>query len=191
MKALSGVDGAFLHLETAETPMHVASLHLFDLPPGYRGSFHDRLKRQMQQRLHLAPVFTRKLAPMPLQFANPVWVEDDAIDLDYHVQRVSLPAPGGQAELEDCAAALHAEPLDRHRPLWRIAVIEGLASGQVAYYFQVHHAVLDGQAGVLLAQALFDLTPKARPVSRSVAAPLEEHPGRAQLAAAALKHDAR
>jgi diacylglycerol O-acyltransferase / wax synthase len=189
MRPLSGVDGAFLHLETPETPMHVGSLHLFDLPSGYKGDFHADIKRQMRARLHLAPVFTRKLAPMPLQFANPVWVDDDQVDLDYHVQRVSLPSPGTQAQLENCAAALHSELLDRRRPLWRMAVIDGLQSGQAAYYIQVHHAVLDGQAGVLLAQALFDLTPKPRRVPRG-AVTHAEHPGMAELAAAALKHDA-
>ncbi|MEP7302828.1 MAG: wax ester/triacylglycerol synthase family O-acyltransferase [Caldimonas sp.] len=188
MKALSGLDGSFLHLETAETPMHVGSLHLFDLPAGYRGDFHAAIKRQMKTRIHLAPVFTRKLAPMPLQFANPVWIEDDKIDLDYHVQRVTLPGPGTQAELEDCAGRLHSELLDRSRPLWRLVVIDGLQTGQAAYYIKVHHAVLDGQAGVLLATALFDLTPKARPARGAGAH--AEHPGIAELAAAALKHDA-
>jgi hypothetical protein len=96
MKALSGVDGAFLHLETKETPMHVASLHLFDLPPGHAGDFHADIKRQMRRRLRLAPPLTRKLAPMPLQFANPVWVDEDRLDMDYHVQRVTLPSPGTQ-----------------------------------------------------------------------------------------------
>jgi diacylglycerol O-acyltransferase / wax synthase len=189
MKTLSGVDGAFLHLETPDTPMHVASLHLFDLPSGYRGDFHADIKRLMKNRLHLAPVFTRKLAPMPLQFANPAWVEEDRVDLDYHVQRVTLPSPGTQAQLEDCAGRLHSEPLDRSRPLWRLAVIDGLETGQVAYYIKVHHAVVDGQAGVLLAQALFDLAPKPRRIPRGEK-PLAEHPGMAALAAAALKHDA-
>ena len=188
MKALSGLDGAFLHLETTETPMHVGSLHLFDLPPGYRGDFHANIKRQMKARLHLAPVFTRRLAPMPLQFANPVWIEADRVDLDYHVQRVTLPAPGSQAQLEDCAGRLHSELLDRNRPLWRLCVFDGLESGQAAYYIKVHHAVLDGQAGVLLAQALFDVTPKARRIPPGTDAP-GEHPGRVALAAAALKHD--
>ncbi len=190
MKALSGIDGAFLHLETPETPMHVASLHLFDLPAGRRGGdFHAAILRLMRSRIHLAPVFTRKLAPMPLQFANPVWVQEDRIDLDYHVQRVTLPHPGTQAQLEDLAGRLHAELLDRSRPLWRLCVIDGLQSGQAGYYIQVHHAVLDGQAGVLLAQALFDVTPTPRPVVRGRQAPAE-HPGLAALAAAALKHDA-
>ena len=189
MTPLSGLDGAFLHLETSDTPMHVGSLHLFDLPPGYRGEFHANIKRQMKARIHLAPVFTRKLAPMPLQFANPVWVEEDRVDLDYHVQRVTLPRPGSHAQLEDCAGRLHSELLDRRRPLWRLYVFDGLESGQAAYYVKVHHAVLDGQAGVLLAQALFDVTAKARRLGRAAPAP-GEHPGLAALAAAALKHDA-
>jgi WS/DGAT/MGAT family acyltransferase len=189
MKALSGLDGAFLHLETAETPMHVGSLHLFDLPPGYRGDFHANIRRQMKSRLHLAPVFTRRLAPMPLQFANPVWVEDDRVDLDYHVHRVTLPAPGRQAQLEDCTGRLHSELLDRHRPLWRLYVIDGLESGQAAYYIKIHHAVLDGQAGVLLAQALFDVSAKAPRIPHGAAAP-GAHPGLVALAAAAFRHDA-
>ena len=101
-------------------------MHLFDLPPGYRRDFHAEVKRQMARRLHLAPVFPRKLAPMPLQFANPVWVDDDAVDLDYHVQRVTLPPPGTLAQLDDCVGRLHAELLDRSRPLWRLHVIDGL-----------------------------------------------------------------
>jgi len=192
MKALSGVDAAFLHLETPQTPMHIASLSLFDLPAGYRRHFYAEVKRGLAKRLHLAPIFRRKLAPMPLQFANPVWVDDD-VDLDYHVQRVTLPAPGTFAQFEDCAAGLHAELLDRSRPLWRLCVIDGLESGQVGYYLKAHHAVLDGEAGVLLARTLFDTTPRPAPmrgVRRGPAVPADEHPGVVELAAAALRHDA-
>jgi WS/DGAT/MGAT family acyltransferase len=189
MKALSGVDGAFLHLETQETPMHVASLHRFDLPRGYRGDFHTNLKRQIAARLHLAPIFTRRLAPMPLQFANPVWIEEDKVDLDYHVPRVSVPSPGTQHQFEDCAAGLHSELLDRGHPLWRVYVIDGLETGQVGLYIKVHHAVLDGMAGVALAKVLFDVGPRP-PRIRRVAPPPAEHPNMVQLAAAALKHDA-
>ncbi|MFO1291650.1 MAG: wax ester/triacylglycerol synthase family O-acyltransferase [Rubrivivax sp.] len=192
LQPLSGLDGVFLHLETPATPMHVASLHLFELPAGWRGDFHADIKRLMAGRLRLAPVFTRRLAPMPLQFANPAWIEEREVDLDWHVQRVTLRAPGGQAELEDMAAHLHGELLDRTRPLWRLYVIDGLPGGQAGYYIKVHHAVLDGQAGVLLAQALFDLTPKPRRprVPRRGGLPAPAEPGMAELAAAALEHDA-
>jgi WS/DGAT/MGAT family acyltransferase len=191
MKSLSGIDSAFLYLETPATPMHVASLHLFDLPPGYRGDFQARIKRQLARRLHLVPIFQRKLAPMPLQFAGPVWIRDDDVDLDYHVQRVTLPPPGTLAQFEDCAGRLHSELMDRSRPLWRVYVIDGLQSGQVGYYMKAHHAALDGQAAVLLARAMYDLTPRPRAVrSPQTGAGHGEHPGMAELAAAALRHDA-
>ena len=189
MKVLGGVDAAFLHLETPDTPMHVASLSLFDLPRGFRGDFHAKVRRELGRRLHLAPVLHRKLAPMPLHFANPAWVHDDAVDLDHHVQRVTLPPPGAPEQFDDCIGRLHGELLDRSRPLWRLCVIDGLASGQVGYYFKVHHAALDGQAGVLLARTLFDDAPRP-PAIRRTKAPPAEHPGWAELAGAALRHDA-
>ena len=68
--------------------------------------FATAVRRLMKQRLHLAPVLTRRLATMPLQFANPVWVEDGSADMDWHVQRVAVPAPGTQAELEATVARL-------------------------------------------------------------------------------------
>ena len=113
MKALSGVDGAFLHLETPETPMHVASLHVFELPDGYTGDFHADIRRQIRRRLRLAPALMRRLAPMPLQFAHPAWVQVDEVDLAYHVSHLTLAAPGTQAELQECAAHLHAVTRER------------------------------------------------------------------------------
>ncbi len=190
MKSLSGVDAAFLHLETPETPMHVASVSLFDLPTRYRRDFHAAVKRALAQRLHLAPVLHRKLSPMPLQFANPVWVDDDAVDLDHHVQRVTLPPPGTMTQFDDCVGRLHAELLDRGRPLWRLYVIDGLESGQIGYYFKAHHAALDGQAGIVLTRTLFDLSPRSPAVPRAKDRSGAEHPGMVELGAAALRHDA-
>lgn len=189
MKSLSGVDAAFLHLETPDTPMHVASLSLLERRAGDRRDFLAVVRRELARRLHLAPVFTRRLAPMPLQFANPVWVHDDAVDLDHHVQRVTLPPPGTPQQLTDCVARLHGELLDRQRPLWQLHLIDGLADGQIGYYFKAHHAALDGLAGIQLARTLFDATPRPPPISRRGAA-AAEHPGAFELAAAALRHDA-
>ena len=189
MKTVSGLDGSFLHMETPETPQHVGALSRYALPAGYKGDFHDDFRRGLAKRLHLVPVFSRKLAPMPLQFANPVWVEDGQVDLDYHVQRVTLPGPGTQAQLEDCVGRLHSELLDRHYPLWRIFVIDGLDNGDAAYYLKIHHATMDGQASVLLVQTLFDPTPTPRRI-RGGQLPVAEHPDMAELAAVALRHDA-
>jgi len=116
MKLLSGVDGAFLQLETSQTPMHVASLHLFDVAAGAGVRFHATLKRALRRRLQLAPVLTRKLAMLPLQVANPAWVVDDALDLDYHLQHLTLPAPGTQAQLEDLVGRLRSSSSECSRP---------------------------------------------------------------------------
>lgn len=164
MKQLSGLDASFLHLETPEMPMHVGGLHLFDLPPGYQGDFYDNVKAHVASRMHLAPIFTKKLACIPAELANPVWVDDDEIDLDYHIQRVALPKPGTMQQLEAYVGRIHAELLDRSRPLWQFFIFEGLATGQAALLTKLHHAALDGLGALALAQAVLDLGPVPRTV---------------------------
>ncbi|MFM2423132.1 MAG: hypothetical protein RL291_1662 [Pseudomonadota bacterium] len=161
---LSGVDASFLHMETPEMPMHVGSLHLLDLPEGYKGDFYDDFVKYVGGRLHLASVFERKLAQMPFEMSNPVWVDDDDVDLEYHVRRVVLSKPGSMRQLEQYVGRLHSTLLDRSRPLWEMYVIEGLHTGQMALYAKVHHAAIDGQAGVALAKALYDISPEPRAI---------------------------
>ncbi len=185
---LSALDALFLHAETAATPMHVGSLHRCRLPAGYRGDWHAAVKAHLAGRLHLAPVFTRRLAAVPLNLANPVWVEADAVDLDAHVRRDVLPAPGSRRQLEALVAQLHATPLDRARPLWQFHVIEGLADGSVGFYTKVHHAAVDGQAGVALGRAMLDPTPVPRALPPPRATGAADPPGAAALLGAALTH---
>jgi len=151
MDQLSGIDASFLHLETPETPMHVGSLLLLDLPEGYQGDFYEDVKEVLGKRLHLSPILTRKLAQMPFELAEPVWIDDDDIDLDYHVRSTTLRRPGTMAQLEQLVARLHASLLDRSRPLWEAYVIDGLENGQVAFYFKAHHSGVDGKSGAELA----------------------------------------
>jgi diacylglycerol O-acyltransferase len=164
MDHLSSTDASFLHLETPETPMHVGSLMLLELPEGYQGDFSDDVKAQLARRLHLARLFHRKLAPMPFELADPVWIEDGDIDLDYHVRSVTLRRPGTMADVEALVARLHASLLDRSRPLWEVYVIDGLANGQVAYYSKAHHSGMDGKAGMEIAKVFYDVTPRPREV---------------------------
>ena len=99
MARLKGVDASFLYMETPETPMHVAGLTLFDLPDAYQGRFHQVYRDFLATRLDLAVIFRRKLANTTLALDHPVWVEDRAFDLDYHVRSIVLPAPGSFAQL--------------------------------------------------------------------------------------------
>ncbi|WP_062364303.1 WS/DGAT/MGAT family O-acyltransferase [Variovorax paradoxus] len=193
MKHLSGLDATFLHLETPEMPMHVGSLNVLDLPKGYKGDFYEDAKQFMASRIHLADVFTRKLALMPFDMTNPVWVADEDIDLDYHVRHITLPRPGTNRQLQQYVARLHSTLLDRSRPMWEFFIIDGLKSGQVALYTKVHHAGIDGQAGVALGKAIFDLEPTGRVVKppRARARSSGYQLGMAELATAALRNTAQ
>ena len=187
---LSGVDASFLHLETPEMPMHVGSLHLLDLPAGYQGDFYEDVLKHVSERIHLASVFERKLAQMPFEMSNPVWVDDDDIDIEYHVRRIVLSKPGTMEQLQAYVGRLHSTLLDRSRPLWEMYVIEGLKSGQMAFYAKVHHAAIDGQAGVALGKALYSLTPDPTPVRKArVRARSNQYQlGVAELATAAMQN---
>ncbi|MBN8756857.1 MULTISPECIES: WS/DGAT/MGAT family O-acyltransferase [Variovorax] len=193
MKHLSGLDATFLHLETPEMPMHVGSLNVLDLPKGYKGDFYEDAKNFMASRIHLADVFTRKLALMPFDMTNPVWVEDNDIDLDYHVRHITLPKPGTNRQLQQYVARLHSTLIDRSRPMWEFFIIDGLKSGQVALYTKVHHAGIDGQAGVEVGKAIFDLEATGRVVKPPRSRPRSSgyQLGMAELASAALRNTAQ
>ncbi len=192
---LSGLDALFLHLETAEMPMHVGSLSLVQLPPRVDATgFVERVRELIGARLHLAAPFTRRLATPPLDLANPFWapVHPDDLDLTQHIRLETLPAPGTLADLHACVAALHETRLDRSRPLWELVVIDGLRgayAGQVGYYAKVHHAAIDGQAGVALARAMLDFTPEPRAVpAREDDWPATVTPTPRELLAATAQH---
>lgn len=178
MKQLSGLDATFLYLETPEMPMHVGALHIVELPKGFRGSFAARLRKHMAERLPLAPALRRRVWWMPLNLANPAWVDAEP-DLDAHIVEIQLPPAAGQgdgmAELEAAVGRLHPALLDRDRPLWKFFVFEGLAPAsdgrrRVGLYSKFHHAAVDGQAAVALGQVILDLSPEGRKI--------EQRPGR-------------
>jgi len=168
MKQLSGLDATFLYLETPAMPMHVGSLNLYELPAGFKGKFITTLRQHMAQRLPATPALRRKLWWMPLNLANPAWVDAEP-DLKQHIVEHKLPKGAGLPELEAEVSRLHAVLLDRKKPLWKFHVFEGLAPGangrkRVALYSQLHHAAVDGQAAVALAIAILDVSPEPRPL---------------------------
>ena len=172
MKTLSSLDAAFLYLETPEMPMHVGALNVYELPAGYKGRFVRDLRRHIATRLAIVPVLRRRLWWMPLNLANPAWVDAEP-DLNEHIVEIKLSKSArsgdGMAALEAQVAALHPVLLDRRKPLWKFHVLEGLAPSsdgrkRIGLYSQLHHAAVDGQAAVALANAILDLTPEPRAI---------------------------
>ncbi len=162
MEHLSSLDASFVHLETPETPMHVASLLLLELTENSAGNFYEEVKKLLANRIHLARLLHRKLAPMPFELGDPVWIEDDDVDIDYHVRHVLCRSRARWSNSRRLTARLHSSTLDRSRPLWEVYVIEGLQDGLIGYYNKVHHSGIDGKSGTELANVLYDLTPEPR-----------------------------
>ena len=184
MKTLTGLDATFLYLETPEMPMHVGSFNLCELPAGFKGSFHKEVTKHIAKRMHLAPVFSRKLVFMPLDLGHPLWVEADAVDISFHIRRADPvnkaakkgAAPMTLADAHKLCAELHGELIDRNFPLWEFYVFDriqlpdlpGKAQGGkvvAGFFSKIHHAALDGKGGVMLANAMLDLSPVPRDVA--------------------------
>jgi diacylglycerol O-acyltransferase / wax synthase len=158
---LTGLDAAFLDLESGGAHMHVAAILVFagDAPA------YDELLAAIERRLHLVPRYRQKLAFVPYGQGRPEWVDDPHFNLRYHVRHSALPAPGGDAELERIAGRLFALPLDRGKPLWELNLVEGLApdgdgAPRFALISKTHHALVDGVSGVDITSVLFDATPE-------------------------------
>jgi len=147
-KRLSVLDAVFLHLETKETPMHVASLMTFKLPDDAPRDFVRSLVQAYRAPVPLSRPWNVKLIRVPFSGVAPAVAEDRGIDLDYHVQHAALPKPGGERELGELISYLHGQTLDRSRPLWTCHIIEGLEGKRFAIYIKIHHALTDGINGI-------------------------------------------
>jgi diacylglycerol O-acyltransferase len=167
MEQLSGQDAMFLHAELDGLPQHIGGVSIYnqDTAEGCVVRFKQILE-MLEGRVHLSPIFRRKLAPVPGGLGRPYWVEDPDFDLEYHVRHIALPKPGDWRQLCILAARIHSQPLTRGRPLWEMYVIEGLNNVEglpnncFAVLLKVHHCAMDGATGAQFMNIVHDLTPE-------------------------------
>ena len=179
MQQLTGLESLFLNLETARWPMHGAGIAILDPSTAPDGFGYATLHRVFEERLHLIPPLRHRLVEVPFGLDQPVWIEDPDFDLERHLHRVAVPAPGGLRELADLTVELNARSLDRHQPLWEVWYVEGLEDGRVAVIEKLHHASIDGMGGIELISRLFD--PEPRPGEIPPAKPWHPEPVPSQL----------
>jgi WS/DGAT/MGAT family acyltransferase len=157
---LASGDAVFLSTETATAWGHIGGLSILD-PSTTTGFGFEKLVRSVEARIPLVPRFTWRLREVPLGLDEPYWVESERFDVRHHVRRIAVPAPGGMQQLGELAGHLFSRPMDRSRPLWEIWLIEGLEGGRFAMFMKTHHSLMDGQAGVGLAEVMTDLSADA------------------------------
>ncbi len=160
---ISPVDTAWLLLESRDTPMHVGALMEFTRP---RDAPADYLKLQLQRMRSartLPPPWNLRLVGAPVIGERlPLMQTVSDIDLDLHVRHSALPHPGGQRELGVLVSRLHGHPLDLHRPLWEVHLIEGLEDDRFAIYLKIHHSLVDGVSGMRMVLRALSTDPEDR-----------------------------
>ena len=159
MTPLSSLDAGLLYVETEEMTMHTMGILLVEPPDDAKTPAMDLVRGALEERLHLIPPFRRKLVQGPLKIGDPYWIEDSEFELDKHLSHHVLPAPGELRELDALIGELAGGCLPRDKPLWELAVIEGLENGKIAIVTKVHHATMDGGRGAALMGQLFSTEP--------------------------------
>jgi WS/DGAT/MGAT family acyltransferase len=169
MQQLSGQDAMFIHAEMDAFPQHITGVTMYDqsTAPGGKVRFKDILA-VLENRVHLSPIFRRKLSLVPMGLGQPYWMEDPDFNLEHHVRHIALPKPGDWRQLCILVARLHSQPLVRDKPLWEMYVIEGLNNVEglppncFATMIKIHHAAMDGATGAQFTHVMHDLSPEIK-----------------------------
>ncbi len=188
MRQLTGLDASFLYLETPNAPMHISGLSIYDqsTAPDGKVRFKEIIENTSRRILSM-PVMTQKLLDVPMGLDHPYWVTDGAFDPEFHIRHIALPKPGDWRQLCILISRLHSRPLDRHRPLWEMYIIEGLDNveglpeGCFAMFSKTHHAAVDGTSGMELTTAIHDLTPDYQRTHASATIAVDSKPSTLEL----------
>ena len=169
MQQLTGQDAMFLHAELDGMPQHIGGVSIYDQSTAPDGNVRFKeILAMLEDRVHLSPIFRRKLAFVPYNLGRPYWVEDPDFDMEYHVRHIALPKPGDWRQLCILTARIHSQPLRRAKPLREIYVIEGLNNVEgyppncFALLLKVHHCAMDGATGTQFMNMVHDLTPEVQ-----------------------------
>lgn len=158
---MSGLDAGFLYFESPTHLMHIGLALVVDPGGAPPAETFGQMRSALAERLPDVPALLRRPRHVPLDLDHPVWVRDEAFDLDRHVHRLAVPSPGGLEEVAELCGHLSGIPLDRSLPLWEMWFIEGMTDGRLVVFVKLHHSMVDGVAGASVLAQLCGLDPTA------------------------------
>lgn len=158
MRPLHPLDFIFLSLEKRQQPMHVGGLFLFQIPDDASSTFIQDLVNDIRNSKSIPiPPFNNRLNGL-------FWDEDEEFDIDHHFRHIALPHPGRIRELLVYISQEHSALIDRAKPLWTCHIIEGIEGNRFAMYFKIHHAMVDGVAGMRLIEKSLSKDPHEKSI---------------------------
>jgi len=177
MDRLTSFDTSFLANEKANGHMAIGALLMCE---GDAPSEEDFLVH-IRSRVHHLPRLRQRLLYPPLGLGTPFWVDYPEFDIHRHLRRISLPAPGTEAQFQQLVGELLAPPLDRSKPLWELILVEGFEEDRFGIVYKTHHAMADGISAVDIGMLLFDVEPKREPAREEAAWTPARSPSRMAL----------
>ncbi len=166
MKQMGATDAGFIYGERPHAPQHINMISFYDPSTVADGTISfEAFLASVQSRLHRARTFRQKVVRVPMDLDLPYWVEDPEFNIEFHVHKTTLRQPTSWGEFWAEVSAICALPLDQARPLWALHLVEGLIGlngipdGAFAIVLKVHHAAVDGVAGMEIFTALHDPSP--------------------------------
>jgi diacylglycerol O-acyltransferase / wax synthase len=176
MERMGSLDAVFVAVEDAVNHMHIGSVGIFEGPvPSYAA-----VRTLTASKLQLVPRYRQGVREAPGSIGRPLWIDDAHFDLDFHLRRTAVPA-GDRLALEELVGRVMSRPLDRHRPLWEMWIVESLEDHRWAMVSKVHHCMVDGIAGSDLLAVILDSRPDAPLLAADPWTPARE-PSRIDLA---------
>lgn len=170
MQQLSELDASFLYLESANTPMHIGGVYVFDGSARDTPLSFEAFAGFLRSRLHVAHFFRQRLMTIPLSLDLPYWVDDPDFSIERHLAYVTLSGRKDLNGVVQLAERIIEEPLRRDRPLWHITFVDGLEvsdnlpAHSFAMIVRIHHAAIDAFSGEDIMGTLLEYSPKPRSV---------------------------
>lgn len=163
---LSMLDTMFLELEQFDEAahMHIGAALIFEPLPGGGTPEISAVREHIRARVKILPRYTQQLSGPhagPLTWLT--WEPAQAFDSDTHVHHATLPAPGGEGELQAWLGDFWSHRLDRRRPLWEMTLLDGLEGGRWALASKTHHCLVDGVGSLDIGHVLLDSSPQGSP----------------------------
>ena len=100
--------------------------------------------------------FRSRVAGPRTPWDRPCWEEDPYFDVSTHVRHVRAAHPGDLRAVLDLAQGMAPMAFDPTRPMWEAIAVDGVIGGKAAVIMRVHHAVIDGVGGLLVAATMMD-----------------------------------
>jgi diacylglycerol O-acyltransferase / wax synthase len=117
----------------------------------------DVLVARVDRMSRFMPSLRQHVVESPFRLTTPRWTYDPHFDLNWHLRRVTAPAPHTREAVLQLARRSAMDAFDRARPLWELTLVEGIEGHRAALILKIHHSMSDGVGGMRMLTVMCDL----------------------------------